>query len=103
MLVDNPHIFVPDRWLPDTDESRRGTPAEVLDHPLFSGPFSQGARRRPGSRVAHNETLALMAHLIYDWEISTSVVSSHEDVPYHLSTLTVPIMPKIDFADPANK
>ena len=96
-LVEDPDTFIPDRWLPDAVEARKGTPAEILDHPLYSGPFSQGARRCPGSRVAHNESLALMAQLVYDWDMSAPEVASYQEVPYHLSTLNVPKMPKIHF------
>lgn len=88
--------FRPERWLPDAVKARKGTPAEVLDHPLFSGPFSQGARRCPGSRVSRNEVLILLSQLILDWEFSTPV-KSWKDVPVVLDTVNAPRLPKIEF------
>jgi cytochrome P450 len=51
-IVDNPDEFNPDRWTPEATEKRKGTKAAVLDHQFYKDPFSQGARRCPGSRVA---------------------------------------------------
>jgi cytochrome P450 len=95
-LVENPDKFDPDRWLPEAVEARRGTPAAVLDHVLFKGPFSEGARRCPGSRVAKNESLLLMAQLIVDWKMETSV-KHWRDIKYRMDTVITPILPKIEF------
>jgi cytochrome P450 len=95
-LLENVDEFRPERWLPDAVKARKGTPAEVLDHPLFSGPFSQGARRCPGSRVSRNEVLILLSQLILDWEMSTPV-KSWKDVPVVLDTVNAPSLPKIEF------
>lgn len=95
-LLDNHEEFRPERWLPDAVEARKGTPAAQLDHPLFSGPFSQGARRCPGSRVSKNEALILLAQLVLDWKMS-SPIKYWKDVPYDLMTMTTPILPKIEF------
>ena len=95
--VEDPETFNPDRWLPEAVQARKGTPAEEIDHVLFSGPFSQGARRCPGSRVAKNEAMTLAAQLVLDWEITTDV-TDYKDVEYHLDTLTVPKFPEIKFA-----
>lgn len=69
-MVSDPDQFKPDRWLPEAVEARKGTPAAMLDHPFFKGPFSEGARKCPGSRVAKSESLCLLvAQLILDWEM----------------------------------
>jgi cytochrome P450 len=94
--LDNVDEFRPERWLPEAVEARKGTAAEVLDHPLFSGPFSQGARRCPGSRVSRNEVLILLSQLILDWEITTPV-KSWKDVTVVLDTVNAPLLPKIEF------
>jgi len=93
-LVSDPEQFNPDRWLPDAVEARKGTPAAVLDHPFFKGPFSEGARKCPGSRVAKNESLLLMAQLILDWEME-SPVKHWRDVKYSMDTVLTPKIPNI--------
>ena len=42
-IVDEPYEFCPKRWLPEAVEARKGTPAEVLDHPFYRDAFSQGS------------------------------------------------------------
>eukprot|EP00591_Stephanopyxis_turris_P009960 CAMPEP_0195507412 /NCGR_PEP_ID=MMETSP0794_2-20130614/865_1 /TAXON_ID=515487 /ORGANISM="Stephanopyxis turris, Strain CCMP 815" /LENGTH=617 /DNA_ID=CAMNT_0040634087 /DNA_START=31 /DNA_END=1884 /DNA_ORIENTATION=+ len=69
-LVEDPAEFRPERWLPEAVASRKGTPQELIDHVFLKEPFSQGARRCPGSRVAANEILILLAQLILDWKFS---------------------------------
>lgn len=44
-LVDQPDKYLPERWLPDAVEARKGTPKELLDHPLLRDGFSQGQFR----------------------------------------------------------
>jgi cytochrome P450 len=95
-LVENPDKFEPDRWLPDAVEARKGTTAAELDHVLFKAPFSEGARRCPGSRVAKNESLLLMAQLILDWKMENPV-EHWRDVKYRMDTLLTPMLPKIEF------
>merc|ERR1712038_471310 len=80
-LVDKPEKFLPERWLPDAVASRKNTPSEIIDHPFLKEPFSQGARRCPGSRVAANETQVMIAQLVLDWKMASSV-SSMEDIEY---------------------
>ena len=70
--------FRPERWLPEAVAARKGTPAEVLDHRLLAAPFSAGARMCPGSRVANQEVLALIAQVLQDWELE--LTSPYEDV-----------------------
>ena len=36
-LVPDAHEFRPERWLPDAVVARKGTAAEVIDHPLLRG------------------------------------------------------------------
>ena len=81
-LVEDPFSFRPERFLPDAVEARKGTKSEFLDHPLFSGPFGQGARRCPGSRVARNESMALIAQCVLDWKFVVPGFSHYREVPY---------------------
>eukprot|EP00579_Thalassiosira_antarctica_P005575 CAMPEP_0201901928 /NCGR_PEP_ID=MMETSP0902-20130614/54691_1 /ASSEMBLY_ACC=CAM_ASM_000551 /TAXON_ID=420261 /ORGANISM="Thalassiosira antarctica, Strain CCMP982" /LENGTH=676 /DNA_ID=CAMNT_0048435913 /DNA_START=32 /DNA_END=2064 /DNA_ORIENTATION=+ len=61
-LVENPEEFRPERWFRDAVEARKGSPSEIIDHPFLASPFSQGARKCPGSRVATNEIKVLIDH-----------------------------------------
>ena len=96
-LVDDPFSFRPERFSPEAVQARKGTKSEFLDHPFFSGPFSQGARRCPGSRVARNESMALLAQCVLDWKMTVPGVSDYRDVPYGLETLITPRLPKFNF------
>jgi len=98
-FLDDPDRFSPDRWLPEAVQARKGTKAQRLDHPLFSGPFSQGARRCPGSRVSRNEALIMLAQLIVDWKMSIpdDCIQSWRDVPSVLETVHVPKIPTLHF------
>ncbi|KAL7543730.1 hypothetical protein ACHAWF_007447, partial [Thalassiosira exigua] len=73
-IFDDHDEFKPERWLPDAVQARKGTPAEIIDNVFFKEPFSQGARKCPGSRVASNETHILLAQLVLDWDISAPCV-----------------------------
>eukprot|EP00579_Thalassiosira_antarctica_P028303 CAMPEP_0202028336 /NCGR_PEP_ID=MMETSP0905-20130828/63394_1 /ASSEMBLY_ACC=CAM_ASM_000554 /TAXON_ID=420261 /ORGANISM="Thalassiosira antarctica, Strain CCMP982" /LENGTH=830 /DNA_ID=CAMNT_0048592037 /DNA_START=106 /DNA_END=2595 /DNA_ORIENTATION=- len=81
-LVENPEEFRPERWLRDAVEARKGSPSEIIDHPFLASPFSQGARKCPGSRVATNEIKVLLSQLVLDWKIS-SPITELENVRYH--------------------
>ena len=96
-LVDDPEDFRPERWFPDAVQARKGAPAEALDHPLFGSPIGQGARRCPGSRVARNESMALLAQLVLDWNISIPGYSHRREIPYELMTVTAPRLPPLEF------
>jgi len=61
-LVEDPMEFRPERWLKEAVEARKNTPAAIIDHPFYSGPFSQGARRCPGSRVGTCFVLVIWLH-----------------------------------------
>mmetsp|Transcript_24753 Transcript_24753/g.40569 ORF Transcript_24753/g.40569 Transcript_24753/m.40569 type:complete len:161 (-) Transcript_24753:151-633(-) len=69
-FVDNPHMFQPERFLPDAIQARKGTPSEVIDHPSFQDPFGRGKRRCLGSNVAVAEIVILAARIVQDWEIT---------------------------------
>jgi len=97
-LVDKPTEFIPERWLPEAVEARKGTPKEVIDHAFFKEPFSQGARKCPGSRVAMNENLALVAQLVLDWKITAPGLNSYKDATYGLRGAISPNLPKLEFA-----
>lgn len=96
-LLENVKDFMPERWLPEAVAARKGTRAEILDHPLFSGPFGQGARRCPGSRVARNEGMVLIAQLALDWKMSIPGYKHWTEAPYGLQTVTAPFLPKMEF------
>ena len=97
-IIDEPHVFRPERWLSEGLEAAKGTPAEMLDHPFYRDPFSQGARRCPGSRVAINETLAILAQLVHDYEIKAPAsIETYQDYDYKQMTLLVPQLPKLEF------
>ncbi|KAL7550414.1 hypothetical protein ACHAWF_013649 [Thalassiosira exigua] len=95
-LVEDPEDFRPERWLGDAVEARRGTPSEIIDHPFLATPFSQGARKCPGSRVASNEMLVLLARLVLDWEIA-SPVSKLGDVRFRQRTTIEAQLPDLHF------
>eukprot|EP00567_Pseudictyota_dubia_P018295 CAMPEP_0197433550 /NCGR_PEP_ID=MMETSP1175-20131217/1419_1 /TAXON_ID=1003142 /ORGANISM="Triceratium dubium, Strain CCMP147" /LENGTH=618 /DNA_ID=CAMNT_0042961967 /DNA_START=53 /DNA_END=1909 /DNA_ORIENTATION=+ len=95
--VDEPRSFRPERWLDDAVASRKGTPKELIDHPFFKGPFSQGARNCPGSRVALNEVTVILSQLLLDYRISAPGVSSLDDVAYAQHTVLEPRMPSLHF------
>jgi cytochrome P450 len=96
-IVNEPHKFQPERWLGDEPvQKRKGTAAEVLDSVMYRDPFSQGARRCPGSRVAVNETQLILSQLVLDWKITAPTsVKSYKDVEYTMKTLLVAHLPEM--------
>ena len=96
-FLDDPESFNPDRWLPEAVSARKGTPKETIDHPLFSTPFSHGARRCPGSRVADLEVKALLARLILAWELKLPSGLTLKDVKSELGTTFTPVWPEFEF------
>lgn len=95
-LVDDPEEFNPDRWSPEAVAARKGTPKEIIDHPFLKDPFSQGARKCPGSRVASNEMHVLLSQLVLDWKI-TSPIKEMKDVKYEQKTTIEVDMPELSF------
>ena len=68
--MDNPQLFLPERFLPDAVLARKGTLSEIaLDHPAFADPFGRGKRRCLGSNLAIAEITILAARLIQDYEL----------------------------------
>jgi cytochrome P450 len=67
--VSNPTLYEPERFLPDAIAARKGTPAQIIDHPSFGEPFGRGKRRCLGANVANAEIMILAARLFQDWEI----------------------------------
>lgn len=103
-IVPEPNVFDPNRWLDGEQvKSRKGTPAEVLDHPLYREPFSAGARKCPGSRVANYEAKIMLSQLVLDWKISLAstdvekIYDSWRDVPYFNGLTVQPTVPKLKF------
>jgi cytochrome P450 len=90
--------FKPERWMPEAAATRVGTPLEDMDHALFRDNFGQGARQCPGSRVATNEMLAMIAQLVLDYKIvPPSDVKTLEDVKYEMTLLICPHLPAFQF------
>ena len=96
-FVEDPEEFRPERWLADAVEARKGTKSEVLDHPFYRDPFSQGSRKCPGSRVANNEVLILLSQLVLDWKMSPPEGYGKENVTYAMSGMIHCDMPKLRF------
>jgi cytochrome P450 len=96
--IDEPKQFRPERWTAEGVASRKGTKSEVLDHPFLRDPFSQGARKCPGSRVATNEILAMISQLVLDWKISVSdeSIKSLDDIKHEASPIK-PVFPALSF------
>ena len=90
--------IVPERFLPDAVQERKGTSAQAVDHSFFNGPFSQGARKCPGSRLAKMEAHAIVAQWVMDWKIEMPSGYNHwTDVPYDQVTVTTALLPEIEF------
>ena len=68
--LESPNEYRPERFLKDSVQARKGTPAEVIDHPAFADPFGRGKRRCLGSSVAINEIEILTARLFQDYELT---------------------------------
>ena len=84
-IAESPDSFCPERWHPDQVKSRRGTPAEVLDHRLLRHAFSAGARMCPGWKLASTEVTCMITQLVLDWRFSVPAeqgITSIADVPY---------------------
>jgi cytochrome P450 len=98
-VVDDPLVFQPERFLDDAVDARKGTPGEILDHPLYRDPFSHGSRKCPGARVANNEVLIFLSQLVLDWKISTPPeIQSFQDMEYTLSGVIQAKLPALTFA-----
>lgn len=70
--VEEPEKFMPERWLDDAVEQRRGTEAGVIDHKLLSNPFSFGARMCMGGRVAELEIYTIICHVVRTWRLEVA-------------------------------
>jgi len=98
LIVDDPDEFRPERWFPDQVERRKGTYREIIDHPFLKEPFSQGARKCPGSRIAINEIHIMIAQLVLDWNFVIHAdhkprILSWKDIPYQRLTAIEPQLP----------
>ncbi len=102
-FVKDPDVFDPSRWFKDQVERRKGTYAEILDHPLYKEPFSAGARKCPGFRVARYEVRALLSQLVLDWEITLADNSGEakpetwRDINYFSGLTVQPEIPEMSF------
>ena len=101
-VVKDPDTFDPSRWFDEEQvKGRKGTSAEVLDHPLYREPFSAGARKCPGSRVANYEAKVMLSQLVLDWKISLASddqkIESWRDVPYFNGLTVQPTVPELSF------
>lgn len=101
-VVEDPDTFDPSRWF-DKEQvrGRKGTVAEFLDHPLYREPFSAGARKCPGSRVANYEAKVMLSQLVLDWKISLASndekIKSWRDVSYFNGLTIQPTVPELSF------
>jgi len=68
--VDEPDQFKPERWDSDQVLKRKGTPKEIIDHPLLAKPFGYGSRMCIGARLAEVELKMALAKLALDWKVS---------------------------------
>eukprot|EP00515_Schizochytrium_aggregatum_P005236 CAMPEP_0202048382 /NCGR_PEP_ID=MMETSP0963-20130614/2655_1 /ASSEMBLY_ACC=CAM_ASM_000494 /TAXON_ID=4773 /ORGANISM="Schizochytrium aggregatum, Strain ATCC28209" /LENGTH=488 /DNA_ID=CAMNT_0048613255 /DNA_START=35 /DNA_END=1502 /DNA_ORIENTATION=- len=66
--VDRPDEFIPERWSDEEKAKRKGTPLEVLDHPVVREPFGFGPRKCVGSRVALLELRSIISRIVQDYE-----------------------------------
>jgi cytochrome P450 len=96
-IVDNPQEFRPERWFPEAVEARKGTTAEIIDHPYYRDAFSQGSRKCPGSRVANNEVLLLISQFVLDWKIRPPKGYGKDDVTYCMHGMVHPDLPMLNF------
>jgi Cytochrome P450 len=98
LVGDDAKEFKPERFLQSAVEARAGTAASVMDHSFFSDPFSQGARKCPGRRVANFEALALLAQLILVWKFELADQSLRwQDMPYDFHTVLCVTLPPMKF------
>ncbi len=101
-VVENPDTFDPMRWFDEEKvKGRKGTSAEVLDHPLYKEPFSAGARKCPGSRVANYEVKTMLSQLVLDWKISFASdgdkIKNWRDISYFNGLTVQPTVPELSF------
>ena len=67
---------------------RKGTAAEVIDHPLLRAPFSAGARMCPGNKIANFELLTMVVQLV---QVPRRPPTCTE--PRTLNTVPAPVRP----------
>mmetsp|Transcript_38913 Transcript_38913/g.94226 ORF Transcript_38913/g.94226 Transcript_38913/m.94226 type:complete len:402 (+) Transcript_38913:652-1857(+) len=84
----NPQVFDPDRFSDTAVAARKGTRAELLDHPMACKPFGFGARMCVGSRIAKLEFTSLICRLIQDYSISMDDEANAGKDPIRLSHTT---------------
>eukprot|EP00927_Polykrikos_kofoidii_P065663 TRINITY_DN61393_c0_g1_i1.p1 TRINITY_DN61393_c0_g1~~TRINITY_DN61393_c0_g1_i1.p1 ORF type:complete len:542 (-),score=85.87 TRINITY_DN61393_c0_g1_i1:85-1710(-) len=95
-IVEMPGEYIPERWLADAVKSRKGTPAEVMDHKLIAKPFSFGPRMCLGARVAEIEILSLVSRVVQDWRFCLDPVDQRFESVEYLLTRATPF-PKFRF------
>ncbi len=101
-VVEDPDTFDPTRWFDEEKvKGRKGTTAEVLDHPLYKEPFSAGARKCPGSRVANYEVKTMLSQLVLDWKFSfapgSNKIKNWRDISYFNGLTVQPTVPELSF------
>jgi len=101
-IVKDPDIFDPTRWSESEVRKRKGTPAEVLDHPLYKAPFSAGSRKCVGSRAANYEAKILLCQLVLDWKFSFVEKNGKKpgmwrDIEYYQGLAIQPTVPELSF------
>ena len=112
--IEAPNLFNPSRWLDSPGDGDDSTTDEdyvkgneqtkkLLDHPLYREPFSAGARKCPGSRVATYEAKILLSQLVLDWKFSLASIPENNnitnwrDIPYKQGLTIQPEVPQLSF------
>jgi len=70
--VDEPDLFIPERWSSEAVAIRKGTPKEALDNKVIAKPFGYGPRMCIGARLAEVELKAFMTRLVRDWKFEVN-------------------------------
>eukprot|EP00656_Telonema_subtile_P051168 TRINITY_DN6821_c0_g6_i1.p1 TRINITY_DN6821_c0_g6~~TRINITY_DN6821_c0_g6_i1.p1 ORF type:complete len:530 (+),score=122.10 TRINITY_DN6821_c0_g6_i1:78-1667(+) len=100
-FVDDPAVFMPERFLPEAKKARKGTPAGVIDQVWASGPFAGGKRMCIGARTAKVEILHLMSRVFQDYRVTMEEpVSPTDQYAFAQSGTTVSVpdpFPKLLF------
>ena len=97
-LVEEVQTFMPERWLQDAKDKRKGTPAELIDHALYRDPFSWGTRRCPGKRIAQLELAVMVSQLVRDWKVELEDTTiTLNDVTHFFGETCQPKVPLLKF------
>lgn len=95
-MLDDPEAFIPERWLPEARDKRKGTPSALIDHALYRDAFSWGTRGCPGKRIAQLELSVMVAQLVRDWKVELQDPTIKlQDVPHFFGETCQPTLPAL--------